>query len=129
MARVRDYSVVVADLSNPMVFWRRRQLEYAIIFFQVLENSRGRFALLSLESFKGRRTRVFVPEGKKGSGWRLLAGKVSGLLPSSTKLLSSATLGTQLAKGLGGEVRTVTSSMASEANLVGKSMPGKEIGL
>lgn len=78
-ARVRDCLVVATDLSNPLGFWRRRRLEHVIIFFQVLENSRGRFALLSLEPFKGRRMRVFIPQGKKGSGWRLLAGEVFGL--------------------------------------------------
>uniref|UniRef100_A0A0A0KWZ9 Uncharacterized protein n=1 Tax=Cucumis sativus TaxID=3659 RepID=A0A0A0KWZ9_CUCSA len=45
-------------------------------------NSRGRFALLSLESFKGRKMRIFIPEGIRGSGWRMLAGEVSGVLPS-----------------------------------------------
>lgn len=81
-AWVRDCLVGAAGANNSMVFWQRR-LEFAIIFFQVLENEKGRFAILSLESFKERKTRIFIPEGSRGSGWRSLAGEISALLPWS----------------------------------------------
>lgn len=55
-------------------------MDLAVLFFQVLENARGRFDLLSLEYFKGRRLMIYIPEGFKGKGWGLLAGELSGLL-------------------------------------------------
>lgn len=60
-------------------------MDFAIIFFQVLENSRGRFALISLELFKGRKVRIFNLECSRGSGWHCLAGEISGL-PSGFNL-------------------------------------------
>ena len=43
----------------------QKKVEFAITFFQVLENARGRILILSLESFKGRKTRIFIPNGAK----------------------------------------------------------------
>lgn len=52
-AWVIDCLVAAAELSNPLGFWWRRWLERTNIFFQVLANSRRRFALLFVESFNG----------------------------------------------------------------------------
>ena len=58
----------------------RRKLSLAIDYFQVLENNRGRFAIISLEYFKGRKLRIFISEGSRGSGWRSLAKEISAFL-------------------------------------------------
>lgn len=72
-AWVRDCLSTVSKVDRPGGFWRRRRLETAIIFFQVLSNARGKYGLLSLEPFKGRKIRIFFPEGAKGKCWATLA--------------------------------------------------------
>lgn len=77
---VRDCLVAAARLDRPKGFWRRRRLDAAIIFFQVLENASGRFSLLSLEPVKGRRSTLYIPKGFNGKGWSLVAGDMASLL-------------------------------------------------
>uniref|UniRef100_A0A0A0KB99 Uncharacterized protein n=1 Tax=Cucumis sativus TaxID=3659 RepID=A0A0A0KB99_CUCSA len=79
-ALVRDCLTNAAVANNPRVFWGRRGLKFAIIFFQVLENARGRFVILSLESFKGKKTRIFISKGSKGKGRKSFAEEISVLL-------------------------------------------------
>jgi hypothetical protein len=67
-----DCLVVVAKAQNLKVFWRKR-LESTVIIFQVLENVKGKFSLLSLEAFKGKRTPIIIPKGFKGKESSLLA--------------------------------------------------------
>lgn len=80
-AWVRDCLNSMVVLKTADGFWRRR-LDSAVIFFQVLLSSGGRFALVSLESFEGRKARIFIPKGSKKKGWSGIAGELTGFLPT-----------------------------------------------
>ena len=73
---VEDRLNAAADASFSMGSWQRKKLDFGIIFFQVLENIGRRFTIISLDSFKGRKARVFISEGSRESGWRSLAREI-----------------------------------------------------
>lgn len=69
---IRDCLMAVTKSENPNGFWRRRKLEAALIFLQVLSNKKGSFGLLSLESNRGRKSSICIPEGQNAEvGGRL----------------------------------------------------------
>lgn len=80
VAWVRDCFHVIGSMAIVERFFRRWSSPAGLIWVQLVVNSR-RCCVVVLEAKKGKRAKLFVPEGLEGQGWRSF-GETLGLFLS-----------------------------------------------
>lgn len=120
LARVIECLETVMGCLETRSFFRKRRGHDAVTWVQSVENVRGRCCVTAIESFKGRRSVIFIPEGVEGKGW------------SSVKYVLSSFLSNGLTKGKGKDFEPMGPPPPAPLNLSSTQMinsPVKNLGI